>query len=395
MSCMTNEDYVKKLSSIEPNIEPLCEYIGALEKITVRCKLCGNVWSAQASNLINKIKASKCPKCHSRTSESYKKCLNNTHKEFAQYLVDPTIGERFSYGSTKKVDWICPNCHTIVEGISIAKVISRKHIPCKVCSDGVSYPNKYMLNVLSQLGIEFVTEYSPSWISPKRYYFFIPSLNLIIEMDGSIGHGKKTFDGRSPEETFEIDLFKDRLAKEHGLSVIRINCDISDSDYIKSNILESKLSTLLNLDDVDFLLCNKKAYSSLKIEICDFWNESHEMSHILKYTNMPRVTITKYLNDCAKYGLCDYDPKEQMKRSGLRNIVKTRGKNSKKVICLDTGDIFESCASAYKWLGYNVDGHSIQDNCKGKTQTAGKHPLTKEKLHWMFYDDYLCYKEVS
>lgn len=313
--------------------------------------------------------------------------IYDTHPEFASLLLNKNDAKLYSYGSHTKVNWICPNCGSIVKQKSILKVISRNHIPCKRCSDGISYPNKYMYNMLLQLNVTFISEYMPDWIKPKRYDFFIPDKNIIIEMDGNIGHGNKTFDGHTSEETLEIDNYKDRLAEQHGINVIRIDCRRSDSDYIRNNILESKLSTLFNLNDVDFLLCNKLAYSSLKIKVCNIWNQYHEMEHILQETKLPRVTIIKYLKDCNKYGLCDYNPKQQMKESGYRNISKAYSVNRKKVRCLETNDVFESCRKAYEWLGYHVDGHSIQDNCNGITQSAGKHPITKQKLHWEFYKE--------
>lgn len=313
----------------------------------------------------------------------------DTHPQFIDWMYNKENAKIYSYGTPTKIDWICPHCGSKVEKISIAKVIARKRVPCKICSDGISYPNKYMYNMLLQLGEEFVSEYMPEWIKPKRYDFYIPSQNLIIEMDGNIGHGRKTFDGRNPKETLEIDNYKDSLANLHGLKVVRIDCIESDSDYIKNNILNSELSTLFDLSNVDFLLCNKYAYSSLKMKVCDIWNQYHEMENILQETKLPRETIIKYLKDCSKYGLCEYDPKAQMKRSGERNISKAYTANRKSVICLEVNKVFESCREAYKWLGYNIDGHSIQDNCNGITQSAGKHPSTKERLHWMFYEDYM------
>ena len=312
-----------------------------------------------------------------------------THPQFIDWVYDKEDSKRYSYGTSTKIDWICPYCGSKVEKISISKVISRKRVPCKVCSDGISYPNKYMRNLLIQLKEEFEQEYMPDWIKPKRYDFYIPSKNLIIEMDGNLGHGRKTIDGRTPKETLEIDKYKDSIANQHGLDVVRIDCIESDSDYIKNNILNSKLSTLFDLSNVDFLLCNKYAYSSLKMKVCDIWNQYHEMGNILQETKLPRETIIRYLKDCTKYGLCDYDPKLQMKRSGKRNIYKACFSNSIKIICTTTGEIFNSIADAYRWLGYNPDGHTIQDNCKGKQKTAGKHPITKERLSWMFYDEYL------
>lgn len=40
----------------------------------------------------------------------------------------------YHIGSAVKVDWICPNCGSIIRGKSVNKVISRG-IPCQICSD--------------------------------------------------------------------------------------------------------------------------------------------------------------------------------------------------------------------------------------------------------------------
>ena len=117
------------------------------------------------------------------------------------------------------------------------------------------------------------------------------------------------------------------------------------------------------------------------------------MSEIINKTKLSRKTVIQYLHKLNDLGYCKYDANTQRTISGKRNIRLAYEKNKKAVICLDTQKVFESCTEAYKWLGYNIDGHSIQDNCKGITQSAGKHPVTKQKLHWRFLDDCKCDKE--
>lgn len=54
---------------------------------------------------------------------------------------------------------------------------------------------------------------------------------------------------------------------------------------------------------------------------------------------------------------------------------------SKKVKCLNTGEIFDCVRDAMKWCG--LKGSSdIGNQIKGKHKTAGKHPITKEPLKW-------------
>lgn len=56
--------------------------------------------------------------------------------------------------------------------------------------------------------------------------------------------------------------------------------------------------------------------------------------------------------------------------------------NKRKCICLETGDIFETVKEASAWCNGNVT-----NNLKGRTKSAGRHPITNEKLHWAYCDD--------
>ena len=58
--------------------------------------------------------------------------------------------------------------------------------------------------------------------------------------------------------------------------------------------------------------------------------------------------------------------------------------NSKKVICVTTGQIYDSSHEASRQTG--VAYQSISACCKGKQKSAGKHPVTGEKLVWRYYE---------
>lgn len=53
-------------------------------------------------------------------------------------------------------------------------------------------------------------------------YFEKDGKNYIIEMDGGLGHGNRTYtkSDRSKEELLDIDKIKDILAREHDIEVI-------------------------------------------------------------------------------------------------------------------------------------------------------------------------------
>ena len=70
-------------------------------------------------------------------------------------------------------------------------------------------------------------------------------------------------------------------------------------------------------------------------------------------------------------------------------LTQTAGnsKLKKKVICLETGEIFNSLTEAAIWCGMNKNSTSnITAQIQGKKPSAGKHPITKEPLHWCFED---------
>lgn len=61
---------------------------------------------------------------------------------------------------------------------------------------------------------------------------------------------------------------------------------------------------------------------------------------------------------------------------------------SHSVVCIETGQVFKSVKEAGLWC--NLKNKSDIGACiRGRQKTAGKHPITKEPLHWMYYEDYL------
>ena len=59
--------------------------------------------------------------------------------------------------------------------------------------------------------------------------------------------------------------------------------------------------------------------------------------------------------------------------------------NSQKVICLTTGEIFSSQSEAARF--YNIPQANISKNLRGERKSAGKHPITKEKMIWQLYKE--------
>lgn len=84
------------------------------------------------------------------------------------------------------------------------------------------------------------------------------------------------------------------------------------------------------------------------------------------------------------YGKCHTESaKEKIGKSN-------RGANNhgaRKVICITTNEIFSTVKEGAD--KYNCCRSQITKCCKGKYKSCGKHPITNEKLVWMYYEDYL------
>ena len=59
---------------------------------------------------------------------------------------------------------------------------------------------------------------------------------------------------------------------------------------------------------------------------------------------------------------------------------------AKKVICLNNNMVFGTITEATVWAGLK-DPSGINGCCKGRYKTAGKHPETREKLSWKYYEE--------
>jgi hypothetical protein len=323
------------------------------------------------------IKNLDCSKCNS---------ISMTHPHLVKYFINKDDALKYSFGSNKKVKMKCPNCGHEKE-MSIVQLVNQG-LGCSRCSDGISYPEKFISNMLDQLKISFITQLSKkkfTWCDKYLYDYYLYETNTIIETHG-LQHYKNTMGSwnySTLSETQENDNYKEHLAKSNNIiNYIVLDCRKSELELIKNSVMESKLPQLLNFkeDNIDWLKCHEMACSSLVKIACDMWNNG--IKNTLKIANELKVrdvTIISYLKQGVKLGWCDYDPKKTMNKYYTSLKVK--------IICLTTREIFDSIKDAN--IKYNANYTSISKCCKGKAKSAGKHPVTGEKMVWMYYDEYI------
>jgi hypothetical protein len=269
--------------------------------------------------------------------------MATTFPKSLEYVKDINDAYKYTFKSTKRIMFKCPNCGYEKE-MKICD-FSTDGFSCNKCGDGVSYPNKFAFNILEQLGIDFIAEYSPDWIKPMKYDFYFNHNNIeyILEMDGG-WHGKNnTLSGKSKEKSISDDTYKDNEASNHNITVIRISCERSRFDKIVDDILNSKLSKIFNLSKIDWIRCEKYACSSLVKMACDYWNNGiHSTADIGKLMRTNYCTICRYLKTGFLIGICDYTIEEARKIQKEKTKMMIQQTRSRPIKCVETNQVFSS-----------------------------------------------------
>ena len=78
------------------------------------------------------------------------------------------------------------------------------------------------------------------------------------------------------------------------------------------------------------------------------------------------------------------ETKHKMSKSH-KNFKNEKNPRARKVICVNTREIFNYIKEVEN--KYNISSSSITQCCKNKRKSAGKHPVTGEKLVWRYLND--------
>lgn len=305
------------------------------------CNKCGwnEGWMVESSLLGREFG---CPCCSGKIAVLGINTIWDTDRWVYYLGVSEEDAKKYTKGSGQKIEVACPHCGS-KKRMCISKIIGRKSISCP-CGDGFSYPEKFMNSMLKQLDVEFETQYCPDYLIPKegkryrkRSDFYIPSLKLVIEIDGRLGHDGGITHSKSNktlEECITVDKWKDEQHILNGINVIRINCFVSDMDYIKSSILNSELIKYFNMKHIEWLECDKFALKNIVKEVCVAWNNKKPEETTINIGNMFGMsgnTVNKYLKSGLEHKWCDYDSQKELKKA-RKKAVETSVRLSEKMV---------------------------------------------------------------
>ena len=252
----------------------------------------------------------------------------------------------YSIRSNQYINPICPDCGRIKKNkIQITSIYENHSIGC-VCSDKVSYPEKFMYNVLEQLNVDFKWQLSKrdfDWCKDYRYDFYIKNKNIIVET-----HGNQhiNIDGWiiTTEEQQIIDKCKKELALNNNIDkYITIDCAESNMEYIKENIIKSELSKIYDMSSINWDEADEFALSNFIKYVCEEYNKYNKiipMKEIAKKLNLHYPTFQRYLKMGNDLGFCIY-----------------KNKTKKPIKIVETNEVFESAVDCVKFY---KEKHNIE-----------------------------------
>ena len=291
------------------------------------------------------ISGKRCPVCCNNKIIKGINDIGTLRPDLIQYFENKSEVYIYGPGSNQYTNFICPTCkekyrrrisHVADFGLS-----------CKKCGDHISYPNKFIYELLTQLQnnnnfsiypehiFEWskyaICDYNNSLSGEKRYDFVVTTNNatIIIENHGMQHYDDNNFFNKNHGSEHDNDVFKHNLAIHNHIdeyNYIVLDCRYSNVDWIKKSVMNSQLPIIFNftINDIDWdkcVLATKKNYVEVVINI---WNNGfHDLSYISENMGVSVATVRRLLRIGSKCGLCDYGNNVQ-----------------KPILCLDNGYVF-------------------------------------------------------
>jgi hypothetical protein len=298
-----------------------------IKKYKYTCNICG--WTEGWMNEYRILNGNKCSCCQGAIVVEGINDIPTTAPWMTKYFQGGyDEAKLYTQSSNHHIIPICSDCNSIKhKSMPISNIYNRRSIGCN-CGDAISYSEKIMHSILQQLNQQYIPEYNPSWIKPKRFDFYLINQNIIIEMDGAFHKKYNGMTNETAEDTQLNDSQKDELAKREGVDVIRIDCFVPDIIFIKNNILKSRLSEHLAFEDVNWMKCDEYAQRNIIKDVCKRYDEYNESTKVIgEFFKIAQGTVVNYLKKGNKLGWCVYDGKIASK-----NRARKRGDLLSKVV---------------------------------------------------------------
>ncbi len=221
---------------------------------------CQHEWVA---TIVSRTAGNGCPFCSQKATRCEHVSITYTHLEVAAQWHPTKNGgvkpSQFTSGSGKKIWWICPQ-KSHEWAATINNRCGKSGTGCPHCKNKTeaqlhTYLNKLFPDLKAQFRVSWCI--SPTSNKHLPFDFYIPSLQLIIELDGP-QHFRQISNWQCHRTTVKGDVFKMQRATSAGISVIRlVQEEILDATpewlemHVKPHLVHNEISrhTMISITD--------------------------------------------------------------------------------------------------------------------------------------------------
>lgn len=281
------------------------------------CNICGNEdWISESNLVYSSVGCNVCGYNSQKVLAGYND-IATVAPQLIKYIDDTVDYTKFSAYSTSNILCKCPICGHKKE-IAVYN-LNTYGFSCPICSDGYSYPEKFISQFLQQLNVQFISEYNKKhapWIGKYRYDFYLPDYNCIIEVHGAQHYEPEKFHKRDLEEIQTIDNLKQELAIANNIKTyIVIDARKSQLHWLKTSIINSSLNSMFDLSIINWKLCDEIATKTRVKEICDLWESGCSVKELASQYHCSNNTIVRYLHKGYELGWCSYTSNSEYART--------------------------------------------------------------------------------
>ena len=269
----THPHLIKEWVSCEDEkITPYNCVAGSGKKVLWKCSVCGGQYEAYISN--RALKGTGCRYCAGQDVLIGYNDFKTTHPEIAsewstKNIVSPL---HITYGSNKKVYWICRMGHKDYL-MSVKTRVSGQGCPICAQQSQTSFPEQALFFYIKKVFPDALNRY----IFEKKYEMdiFIPSKNIGIEYNGYFSHKKKAEKDAAKKTFFHsvgVTLF---IIKEYKTKEERDNADYyiherttfkNLNNLIRKILLDLNVETSVDVDCERDAIAIKNQYVILRKE---------------------------------------------------------------------------------------------------------------------------------
>lgn len=377
---ITNPHFIAEWD-YEKNIKGPEEYTpSSNDSVYWICSICGYHYKAKISN---RAHGRNCPCCSNKVVVKGVNGLATTHPEIAKEWYQPENGSLtpsdVTYGSGKKVKWLCPKGH-----VYPATILHRINggTNCPICNSGrhTSFAEQAVYYYVKKVFPNATNHYKEIFTNGMELDIYIPDIKLGIEYDGVYWHKKAI--------TYEREKRKYDTCRKNGIKLLRIREGKEDNKYPAADYSifmpdgESDTNALNHVIQLILAKIDPQSNPWTRKNPYHFWSDvdvniDRDKYEILAYLNVP---VENSVFDVAPELIAEWD----YERNGelKPEMIKAGSSISVNWICSKCG---------YRWIaqiGHRAINHTGCPKCAGFVFEKGVNDLATKSPELLKEWDY-------